>query len=79
MLDTYVGWRTDYLLERVAMKLMFETGRAMAELYDSNKFSVLITVKIKDYSSGYTKFLTIRNQIFFQDTYFIGGPLFLFY
>lgn len=36
------------MLERVAMKLMFETGRAMAELYDSNTFSVLITVKIKD-------------------------------
>lgn len=49
----------------------------MVESYDRDKFSVLVTVKIK-YSSGYTKFLTTGNKIFFQDMYFVEVSPFLF-
>lgn len=42
----------------------------MAELHDRDEFAMLVTVKIKYYSFRYTKFLTIRNQIFFQDVFF---------
>ena len=67
----YIGLEAR-LLKRVAVKLKQKHGEfySMAELHDRDEFAILVTVKIKYYSFIYMKFLTIRNQIFFQDVFF---------
>lgn len=50
----------------------------MAELHDRDEFAMLVTVKLKYHSFRYTKFLTIRNQIFFQDVFFLIDVSFYF-
>lgn len=51
----------------------------MGELYVREEFAMLTTVKIKCYSLRYTTFFTIRDEIFFQDVFFLINVFFYFY
>lgn len=62
-----LAWKTNYWTE-----LLWSSSTNMesfADLYE--KRQVFLSIKIKYYSPWYLKFLTIRNQFFFQGMHFV--------